>query len=129
MIERLDPVPSQRTNSWLRTTLPPVVKVMSANRASAPDGGAQGREMQRVAALGTDLDVVECGAVAEHEIDRGVDLVVDPVGPVMGLEQNEAGAGADHHEGARVDGRRAVRRHRRRRDAGAAPGAPRAPPR
>ena len=106
---RFDPAPSQRTNNWLRTTLPPVVKVMSPNRARSADGGAQGREVERIAALGADLDVIEIGAVAEHEIDGGIDLVVDPVGSVMALEQREAGAGADHHEGAREHRRRALR--------------------
>ena len=46
--------------------------------------------MQRIAAFGADLDVIERGALAEHEIERGIDLVVDAVGAFMALEQREA---------------------------------------
>ena len=37
--------------------------------------------MQRARALGGDLDVVDMGAVADHELERGVHLVSLPAGP------------------------------------------------
>ena len=73
------------------------------------DRRAQGREMQRLAAFRADLDVVERGTLAELEVERGIDLVVDAVGALVALEQRERGAGADRHQRAREDGRGAAR--------------------
>ncbi len=68
------------------------------------DRRAHGREVQGVAAFRADLDVVERGPLAELEVERGIDLVIDPVGALMALEQGERGAGADRHQRARVHG-------------------------
>ena len=86
------PSPSKRTNSWLRTTAPPVVKVKVVEPRVGADRGRQGRDVQRVGALADDLDVIDLGAVADDEFERGIDLVVDAVRALVALDQRQARA-------------------------------------
>ena len=60
----------------------------------------QGRDMQRAGALAGDLDVIDMGLVADHELERGVDLVLAPTAFVA-LDQHRARALLDDDERAR----------------------------
>ena len=56
--------------------------------------------MQRAGALAGDLDVVDMGFVADHDLERGVDLVVAARGPLVALDQHRPRALADHGQRA-----------------------------
>ena len=70
------PSPSKRTNSWLRTTAPPVVNRNSLKRACAPIAAISVETCSAPRALAGDLDVIDMRLVADHQLERGVDLIV-----------------------------------------------------
>ena len=60
--------------------------------------------MQGRVALAGDLDVVDLGAAADLEVERGVDLVVNTVRTFVAFHQRQLRARADAHPGARKHG-------------------------
>ncbi len=54
--------------------------------------------MNKVVGPAGDLDVVDMGVVADHQLERGVDLVA--CGRVVAFDQHDAGALLDHHQRA-----------------------------
>src|SRR5262245_61570945 len=59
------------------------------------DGRAQGRPMQRRAALRINLGAAEARVLADYKVEGGVDLVVDAVRTFVALDQDQAGASLD----------------------------------
>ena len=74
---------------------PPRGEAEFAVECAGADVGQQGRNMQRGSSIAGDLDMVQPGAVADDQLEHGVDLVVRLVGPLIRLDQRNARATAD----------------------------------
>ena len=66
-----------RTNSWLRTTAAPVVNRNVVEAGMRADRRHQARDMQGARALAGDLDVVDLRRVADLELERRIDLILE----------------------------------------------------
>ena len=86
---------------WLRTTAPPAVKGKSLTarlRRSSPISVARCRALVAVAA---DLDVIDLRLVADDELERVIDLVLDAVGALVAFDQHDAAPLPTHDQRAR----------------------------
>ena len=68
----------------------------SLKRACAPIARHQRRDMQSAGARAGDLDVIDMGLVADHELERRVDLIVAVRGAFVAFDQHGARALLDH---------------------------------
>ncbi len=67
--------------------------------------------MQRVSALGDDLDVIDMSAVAGEQFERGIDLIVAAGRAFVTLDQHGASAGLDDEQRAHETRGGLFRRH------------------
>jgi len=99
--------PAKRTNNWLRTTAPPVVKRNALKRARAPTFAIRVHRCNRAGAGPGQLDVVEMGLVAHRKLHGRVDLVGTLRGPFVAFHHHGARALLDHDQRAGEDRGRA----------------------
>ena len=75
-----------------------MLKAKSLKRALRADRGHQRRDVNEIARPAGDLDVIDMGVVADHELERGVDLMSGA--GVVALDQHGARALLDHDQRA-----------------------------
>ena len=87
-----------------------MLKAKSLKRALAPIAAISDETCNEIARPAGDLDVIDMGVVADHKLERGVDLIVAAAG-LVALDQHDARALLDHdqrageHRGRLVAGR------------------------